>query len=69
MPQTFQSQLPQLVQSSMPVIKTETCSGMYDLFMQYWWVFLIIIVAFLYYKHMKDNKKEKKDKNYAGYSQ
>ena len=66
-----QYQLPQLsnqLSTQQPstfvvVSKTDECAnGLLDMLKTYWWVLLLIIVAFLYYKYQYKRKDESKER-------
>ena len=59
---TGQYQLPQFSNANpaVVVVKDSSCSsnGVLDLLKTYWWVLLIIILGFLYYKYQLNKKDE-----------
>ena len=39
-------------------LKSENCTGIFDLVKKYWWVLLLLVLAFLYYRRTKSKKDE-----------
>ena len=39
-------------------IKNETCTSMIQLVRQYWWVLLLLVAAYLYYRHVQAKKQQ-----------